>query len=68
MKKRKLKKPSDYPQFYCRMTPEDKEEIDLLIKAVCSKRLENMKDDELKPKRNELIIEVLKSGLKRMLK
>lgn len=66
--KNKLKKPSDYPQFYCRMKSEDKDEIESLIENIIlmSEEIKEIKGevDSLKLKRNYLIQRSLLAGLK----
>jgi hypothetical protein len=62
--RKKLKKPSDYPQFYCRMSEEDKEEIEELIESILTMAEELQKPDEYKLKRNQLVQHALKGGLK----
>lgn len=61
------KQPKDYPQFYCRMNSTDKEEIEDLIEEIREYELENHQENELLPKRNDIIVRALKRGLKRIL-
>lgn len=61
---KKLKKPSDYPQFYCRMEAEDKEEIEEILENILSMSVKLRKSDTKKLKRNYIIQRALKGGLK----
>lgn len=65
--KKKRKKPADYPQFYFRISKEDKEEIEGLLNEILSIEASLRDDRELKPKRNDLITRSLKRGLKLLL-
>lgn len=65
---KKLKKPGDYPQFYCRMNSVEKNMIDKLIEDIILKSIKIDKlvdeDDNLKLKRNFIIQKSLLAGLK----
>lgn len=67
MKKLK-KKPSDYGQFYFRVDKEVQSEVEAEIQAVLELAKLGHKEDELLPKRNDLILEALKIGLKKLSK
>ena len=60
----KKMKPSDYPQFYCRIVKDDKEEIEKLLEEILNYRISVISEDSRLPKRNELIVEALKGGLR----
>lgn len=64
----KLKKPSDYPQFYCRMKSEDKESIDLLLDEILLLAEKVDSKSMKKLKRNFVIQKALKIGLKSILR
>lgn len=64
MSSNQLKTPADYPQFYCRMNKKDVEEIESMIVSILNKRKKKLKKNERQPKRNEIIAEALKRGLK----
>lgn len=64
MKNKKLKTPSDYPQFYCRMNEEDKEEIEQLLGRIIELHESLKKPGQLKMRRNDFITQALKVGLK----
>ncbi|MEQ1722281.1 MAG: hypothetical protein ABL930_03840 [Pseudobdellovibrio sp.] len=66
MKSKKLKTPSDYPQFYCRMSKNDMDDIESSIVSILNKRKRKVKKGELQPKRNEIIVEAIKFGLEKL--
>lgn len=66
MTSKKLRTSSDYPQFYCRMSSEDLSEIESAIVSILNKRKRKAKKGERKPKRNEIIAEAIKRGLKQL--
>lgn len=60
---KKKKTSADYGQFYFRITEENKIEIEDKIQSILI-LLEVVRDnDELQPKRNDLILRALKRGL-----
>lgn len=59
-----LKTSADYPQFYCRMNKEDMEQIEAMIVSILNRRKRKLKKNQRQPKRNEIIAEALKRGLK----
>lgn len=63
MTSKKLKTPSDYPQFYCRISKNDLIEIESSIVSILNRRKKSTKKGERQPKRNEIIVEALKRGL-----
>lgn len=70
---RKRKISSDYPQFYCRMTEEDKLEIEGLVQQVTALAILKWKQEKkvrlfLKPRRNEFIAKALRKGLMQLIK
>jgi hypothetical protein len=66
MNTKKLKTPSDYPQFYCRMKTDEMDEIESAIVSILNKRKRKAKKGERQPKRNEIIVEAIKRGLKQI--
>ena len=64
----KKKQPSDYPQFYCRMKQEDKDEIEAIIDRIVTHKKKKVAENEILPKRNDYIVKALKIGLKDLAK
>lgn len=58
-----LKKPTDYPQFYFRISEKDKVQIERLAEGII-KKMNNKKSAGIKKaKRNELLAQALLIGL-----
>ena len=64
MKAKRLKKPSDYPQFYCRMSQEDKMEIEEMLTNIATIENKIRLPNNRTRKRNEFITKALKLGLR----
>lgn len=63
MSKKKLKQSSDYPQFYFRVSEDEKKLIDEKIETILFKELNKWELGTTKPKRNEIIIKAILKGL-----
>ena len=64
----KKKIPSDYPQFTFRISQEDKERLSKLVEEVKTIVNSRLEEDEVKVKKNELLVEALLLGLKTLQK
>jgi hypothetical protein len=58
-----MKKPSDYGQLNFRVSPDDKEELEVLIDEVLEILNKKNRDGNKKIKKNEVILKFLKSSL-----
>lgn len=58
------KQPKDYPQFYFRLTEDEKKQIDELVQEILDIELSKHKEGEFLPKRNSIIVRALTRGLK----
>lgn len=64
MKTRKLKTSADYPQLNVRLKSDyEKDHLEAQIVSILNKRLKKWKKGELKPKKNDIIVEALQRGL-----
>ncbi len=63
---KKLKTPSDYPQFYFRLNASEKTKIDKLIAKLVKRAEKNRSDGELQTRRNHIITKALIVGLQSM--
>ena len=69
MNRKKLKKPSDYPQYSIRLsTVEEKTQLDQAIKEVVDLYNANLKEDERIYTKKEIILMALEIGLKGLLR
>ena len=59
----KKKKPVNYPQFYFRVSEENKKVIDELIDQILKSKLKSHDEESKLPKRNAIIVEALILGL-----
>ena len=67
MKKRPLKKkPSEYPLFSFRISIQDKEEINSLLKEIHELANRALKSDQKRIKKNEILVSGLLHSLRRM--
>lgn len=57
------KKPSDYPQMAFRVSAEDKAKLEKLINEVHELANGRLKDEHLRFRKNELIVDALWKGL-----
>ena len=65
MKTKRLKTSADYPQLSLRFSSDyDKDQLEAQIVSILNKRIKNWKKGELKPKKNDIIVEALTIGLK----
>lgn len=64
----KKKVPSDYPTFAFRTTTENKEELSKLIDKAERLINKNLDHDEFQVRRNQIIYDALKIGLKKLIK
>ena len=65
---KKIKKPIDYPQFYCRMSIEKKVEIENFFNEILDLKIIKIKNGDYIPKRNDVIYSALRIGLKENLR
>jgi len=68
MKRQKKKNPNDYPLFAFRVSQDDKERLNKLIKQVHVIANQHISNNELKVKKNEIIVSALFYGLLRFKK
>lgn len=64
MKRTKKKKPNDYPLFSFRLKDEDKAELNVAIEKLVSKMNKTRSENEKVFRKNDVIIESLRIGLK----
>ena len=60
---KKLKKPSEYPQFSFRISEDDKLKLTVKLDEVLERLKENSKEGERIPKKNALILRAIRRGL-----
>lgn len=68
MKIRKRKTSASYGQIYFRVEKEEQVLVETEIQEVLELFKQKLKEDELLPKRNELVLEALRIGLKTLAK
>jgi hypothetical protein len=68
MKIRKRKTSASYGQIYFRVEKDQQAVVETEIQEVLKLFKHNLKSDELLPKRNELVLEALRIGLKALAK
>ena len=60
------KKPEDYPIMAIRVSEEVKKELTAMIEKVQSSYNRALKDEHVKYKKNDIVIEALRRGLRQM--
>lgn len=63
---KRLKKPSDYGQFFFRISKEEKDELEARIQTILDIQQSLVSEDELLPKRNHLILKAIHLGLSKI--
>jgi hypothetical protein len=63
---KKVRRPSDYPQFAFRVSAEQKERLIQLVEEVTEMFNKNVSPGEYLYRKNDIIIEALEKGLKIM--